>query len=203
MKIKTALGMSALLCAAALISAANTGVANVTGWNDETAVIPSGIETADSVVVERYELIGDVLSMNVGADGTVTGQTVDILNRPALNTVPASESSSDLSVTGEGFLTGDNVVVYEETPGEFKLSQNSPNPFNPATIIDFHVPAAGAVNLTVYNVMGQAVETLVDGSMTPGAHRVVFNGSAHAAGVYFYRLTAPGYSTTRKMLLIK
>jgi hypothetical protein len=95
------------------------------------------------------------------------------------------------------------------TPEGFDLHQNVPNPFNPATAIRYDVPAGGGhVSLRVYDVAGRLVCTLVDGDQTPGVKNVLWNGSDSrgtgvASGVYFYRLTAPGYEQTRKMLLMK
>ena len=88
-------------------------------------------------------------------------------------------------------------------PATFSLSQNYPNPFNPTTVITFTVRSSGFVSLTVYDVLGAKVATLVDGRQSAGTHSVVFNGSKYASGVYFYRLTAPGVNMVRKMLLEK
>jgi hypothetical protein len=90
-----------------------------------------------------------------------------------------------------------------EVPASFRLEQNMPNPFNPATTIQFRVPTAGQVKLTVYNITGQEMARLVDGSLAAGVYRVAFDGSRCASGVYFYRLTGNGFSQARKMLLIK
>jgi hypothetical protein len=81
--------------------------------------------------------------------------------------------------------------------------QNFPNPFNPFTKIHFSLPQAGQVSLTVYNITGQLVTTLVDGTMDAGEHAVGFNGSAYASGVYFYRLQTEAATVTRKMILLK
>ncbi|MCD4829375.1 MAG: T9SS type A sorting domain-containing protein [Candidatus Cloacimonetes bacterium] len=83
-----------------------------------------------------------------------------------------------------------------------------PNPFNPETTIGFSLPVSGQVELTVYNVRGERVKTLVNGDMKPGDHTVTWqgsddNGSPVASGVYFYRLQAGGNTETRKMLLLK
>lgn len=88
------------------------------------------------------------------------------------------------------------------------LGQNYPNPFNPTTNIKFNIPSASNVNLSVYNVKGQLVKTLVAGSLTAGEHTVTWNGvdnnnNSVASGVYFYRLEANGQSEMRKMLLMK
>ena len=83
------------------------------------------------------------------------------------------------------------------------LVQNYPNPFNPTTMISYNLKTAGYVTLTVYNVLGQKVETLVDGYQNAGVHSAEFNGTALASGVYFYRLTGPGINQVNKMLELK
>ncbi len=83
------------------------------------------------------------------------------------------------------------------------LLQNYPNPFNPTTEIMFDVPRSGFVSLKVYDVLGREVKTLAYGYKSAGIHVAQFNGNNLASGVYFYRLTAPGVSQVKKMLLIK
>lgn len=75
-------------------------------------------------------------------------------------------------------------------PSTFALDQNYPNPFNPTTTIPFAVPRASHVTLSVYNTLGQHVETLIDADVPAGDHAVQFDGSGLASGVYFYRLDA-------------
>jgi hypothetical protein len=91
----------------------------------------------------------------------------------------------------------------EEAPAGFQLLQNYPNPFNPATTISFTLPKSGLVTVSVYNITGQKVVTLVDNTMSAGKHSVVFNGAGLASGVYFYRVTCGGATRTGKMLLMK
>jgi len=91
----------------------------------------------------------------------------------------------------------------DETPLGFGLAQNYPNPFNPATTINYTIEHAGAVNLSVYNLMGQRVATLVNEAKTAGTHSVRWNAAGAASGMYYYRLEANGQSITRKMTLIK
>jgi len=97
-------------------------------------------------------------------------------------------------------------------PGSFVLHQNYPNPFNPHTTIGFTIDgsAGGAqeVKLEVYNILGQNVNTLIDGIMSPGDHEVVWDGddkygSAVATGIYLYKLQVGSDSQTKKMLLLK
>jgi hypothetical protein len=91
----------------------------------------------------------------------------------------------------------------QELPVSFGLSQNYPNPFNPATVIQYTIPRAGHVRLDVFNILGQNVARLVDRRMPAGSYEVEFNGSRLPSGIYFYRLTHPEGSLTRKMTLLK
>jgi hypothetical protein len=93
-------------------------------------------------------------------------------------------------------------------PENYALSQNYPNPFNPATTIEYQLPEAGFVKLTVYNLLGQEVVRLVDGVRRSGSHSVVWNsrdklGSTVPTGIYFCRMEAGSYAKTVKMLLLK
>lgn len=88
-------------------------------------------------------------------------------------------------------------------PTRYSLGQNYPNPFNPSTKIEFALPSAQRVSLTVYDVLGQQVRVIVDRKMGPGTHIVDFSGSGLSSGVYFYRLVAGDYILTRKMMLLK
>jgi hypothetical protein len=93
-------------------------------------------------------------------------------------------------------------------PTTYELSQNVPNPFNPTTQVNFALPQAGKVNLSIYNVLGQHVTNLVDGYMNAGYQTVTWDGTDYsgrsvASGVYFYKLSAEQFSDTKKMLLLK
>lgn len=95
------------------------------------------------------------------------------------------------------------IILSYSLPEEFKLEQNYPNPFNPATTIELSIPASGAYKLTVYNLLGQEVKTLIDGNLEAGYHKTAFNGGEFASGIYIYRLTGNNVNLTKKMLLMK
>jgi hypothetical protein len=89
-------------------------------------------------------------------------------------------------------------------PESFILHQNYPNPFNPSTTIEFSISKRMNVNLTIYNTLGQKIETLVDREMGSGDHGVTWNASKYPSGTYFMSLTTDnGFKTTKKMMLVK
>ncbi len=101
-------------------------------------------------------------------------------------------SVTALSVAGEG------------RPTQFQLAQNYPNPFNPATSIRFDIPKATHVTLTIFDITGQKVKTLLDHELVPAGTRVVkFEPYNLASGVYFYRLETDKYVSSKKMTFLK
>ena len=94
-------------------------------------------------------------------------------------------------------------------PAKFAIYQNAPNPFNPSTTIRFDLPESATVKVSIYDVAGRLVQTLVASErMNPGLHDAVWNGRDEsgqnvAAGVYFYRMETEKFSATKKMTLIK
>ncbi len=109
-------------------------------------------------------------------------------------------------VSGEVTAIGDEQVI----PTEFALQQNYPNPFNPGTTISFALKQTGKVKLTVYNSIGQMVQTLINEEMNTGNYSVNFNAANLSSGVYFYRITVTDVSNNaivfeqmRKMILMK
>jgi hypothetical protein len=83
------------------------------------------------------------------------------------------------------------------------LQQNYPNPFSTQTIIKFNVSKPGDVKIVVYNITGDEVKTIFDGSLKPGMHTVLFDGSSEKSGIYFYKIISGDYSETRRMILQK
>ncbi len=88
------------------------------------------------------------------------------------------------------------------SPNSFQLEQNFPNPFNPTTAIRFDVPRLSHVTLTVYNMLGQEVVTLVNETRQPGSYEARFNASSLSSGVYFYRLQTSDFADNKKLLLL-
>ncbi len=117
-------------------------------------------------------------------------------------------SSSQYPAGGEGrSVVTDKLPVSNEPisglPIKFDLDQNYPNPFNPTTNIKFALPENANVRLSVYNMLGQKVATLVDGRMNAGFHTVSFDARSLASGMYIYRIEAGSFQSVKKMMLIK
>lgn len=107
----------------------------------------------------------------------------------------------------EGGIIGVNDV--ENTiPEQYALNQNYPNPFNPSTVISFSLRIESKVSLKVYNILGQEIAHLINGSLAAGNQEVTFNASRLASGVYIYRLEVSGvdgskFSAVKKMMFLK
>jgi hypothetical protein len=112
---------------------------------------------------------------------------------------------SAVAVTAPNTVIGTGVDAHASA---FALNQNTPNPFNPTTSIQFSVPTAGNARLVVYNAAGQVVRTLVDGVVEAGSHEISWDGTDNfgrsvASGVYMYRLTSGDRQTVRRMTLVR
>ena len=93
--------------------------------------------------------------------------------------------------------------ISTEIPEKYSLSQNYPNPFNPETNIEFTLPKTSFIKITVFDIAGKEVETLVNERLQSGTYKANWNASAYTSGVYFYKLVTDSYSETKKMVLIK
>jgi len=125
-------------------------------------------------------------------------------NDPRTISVPVT-SFSKFTVSDQG--TPLLVKNEKYIPKYFELYQNYPNPFNPETRISFDIPKASDVNLSVFNIVGQKVATLVSGYMSSGSYQFTFssnyNGKSLSSGVYFYIMTAGDVKIVKKMILNK
>ena len=126
------------------------------------------------------------------------------------------QSSADLSVRLENVSFNDQKINSvtsvggnsTELPTSYNLLQNYPNPFNPTTTIEYQLPQTGFVELTVYDITGREVSTLVSTIQNAGYYRVNWNaadnrGNKVASGVYMYRMTAGSFTQIKKMMLLK
>ena len=108
-----------------------------------------------------------------------------------------SEISNEVNLT----ITGINDV--ENVPTEYSLNQNYPNPFNPSTTIKFGIPEASDVQITIYDMVGNKVDVLVNDNLSAGYHTYNWNASNRASGIYFLQMTTSKFTKVNKILLIK
>ena len=88
-------------------------------------------------------------------------------------------------------------------PSTYALEQNFPNPFNPTTSIRYRIPATSKVSLQLFDILGREVQTLVNTIQSSGTYTVTLNARNLASGVYFYRFNAGGFSSTKKLVMVK
>jgi hypothetical protein len=108
--------------------------------------------------------------------------------------------------TGEKWVK--EITVAVSAPEKFELFQNYPNPFNPSTTVSYQLTANSRVNLKIYNMLGQEVESLVDGDRLAGYQQEVWNATRYSSGVYIYSLVATDdhgsqQVARKRMLLLK
>ena len=95
------------------------------------------------------------------------------------------------------------IEIDVNVPLEFELSQNYPNPFNPSTTIKFSLPTTSSVKLSVFNILGEEVQTLVNETKEAGIYTINFNASQLNSGIYFYKLETRNFLLVKKMSLIR
>lgn len=124
----------------------------------------------------------------------------DSLRVPEKRQKPVVEARFELLVGRDAGILDD---PGSQLPEVFALHQNYPNPFNPTTTIPFDLPLESNVVIQIFDILGNRVATLVNESRPAGSHVVTFDAARYASGVYIIRMQAGGYTSTRKMMLLK
>ncbi len=149
------------------------------------------------------------------ASANVTGIVRGVQENPIAGALVTFASETNPAQSFSGYTDADgryDIAITTLGVGDvqrvpFTLNQNHPNPFNPSTTITYTTPELELVNLSIYNIIGQKIRTLVSGTIPAGVHAIVWDGRDHTgasvgAGVYLYRLTADGRVETKKMLMV-
>jgi len=175
----------------------NDQVACAAVERDSCQVVGRGVVPQDPVVV-----VGFLTSAM-----TLVGPTYAAEVSATLNYVRHELQQRGIRSCGSFF--GKEGAAAEETPTEFSLGENYPNPFNPATTITFSIPSQASVSLEIFNILGQKVKTLADNKVYEGGVQSEMwdgknaQGTMVPSGTYFSRLTTPGGVFMRKMMLMK
>lgn len=186
------------------------------GWNDRWQWTTDPSLDGLVSVAPRHDADGsDLLVLAYGLESSFTRLGSLSVSRAAYSgfkgTEPAIRAASVADPEGEIWsLRGTTRAADEMQAVSYRnhLAMAAPNPFNPTTTINYSMKAAGQVRLTVFNLRGIAVATLIDRHQAAGPHSVTWyglddEGSRVASGAYFYRLETEGFSETKKMLLLK
>jgi hypothetical protein len=162
----------------------------------------------------RYILERDTASTfdSPALDDTLAGTSSTItIALPSVNEsyywrVKATDGQDTVTSSDQRQLTISvltQVKEKKETIGDFVLEQNFPNPFNPTTSIKYTLPKSGEVRLAVFNLLGQEVVVIHEGVQTAGTYEFEFDSGELPSGIYFYRLQAPEFVRTKKMVIAK
>jgi len=160
------------------------GESNVYKWHKNEVVLEG--ETDSTLVVNQAEL-DDSGTYRCEIFNTVATELV-LYHRPF-----------HLSVVDPTHIVDEPDGI----PTRYALRQNYPNPFNPVTMINYQLPIANYVNLTVYNLLGQKVETLVSEVQDAGQHQITWDASGFTSGIYYYRIKSSDFMDIKKMILLR
>lgn len=170
----------------------------------------NGVSVADTpIIFDANTIILGKFNLVIGLEDLSTGEFVEVR---ALQISGNNFFATKVKVQGTNIITDISSVENSRSsvPTGFELNQNYPNPFNPTTTIAFRIQgqSAASVQLTVYNVLGQAVQVLVNESMRVGAYAIEWDGrdsigNLSASGVYIYRLKIGNEIKSKQMLLLK
>ena len=153
------------------------------------------------------------------AVGAFEKLVISLANDSVIQTFSAGGTNVAVNSNGSKFFVTDsyngNVRVYKELstdvvkekqkqiPKIFHVSQNYPNPFNPVTTINYSISKTSLVTIKVYDISGKEIETLVNEQKMPGNYRIKFDAAKLSSGVYFYKMQAGNFVSTKKLVLLK
>jgi len=208
----------------------NTGATNGGAWYDPAGIGAYGLSTIQATGTPTAGKYNFKISVQPNADGhneirvdfekddgsyVYKGSAVDTKSMVAASSFNSIIFGTNNSTTTSMMLEAVHVNMGNQIdlpiqsdnttglPTKFALKQNYPNPFNPTTNIKFDLPKSSDVELSLYNILGQKVMTLVNQKMQAGYHQINFDARNLASGMYIYRIKAGNFVSVKKMMLIK
>ncbi len=179
--------------------------------NDNTIVSPEeytvGIFDEDNICHSIGKYVGDFWYFTVVGNDEITQLHFRTYHNQTGITVNSEEKISYARDAIIGNSIEPTEILFNNssssTPQILQLSRNYPNPFNPSTMISYYLPKPGHVTLSIYNIKGQLVETLVNTHQEADNYTVEWNADSFGSGIYFYKVFSEGHSQVKKCLLIK
>ena len=178
-------------------ASANNSEVNLS-WMTATELNNSGFSVERKTSSSNWQSIGFVK----GNGTTTAANNYTFTDKNILSQTAYSYRLKQIDFNGS-YSYSKVVQVSTNLISTFELKQNYPNPFNPSTQISFSLAQNGLVTLSVFNLIGQEVKTLINRNMEAGSHSITFDASGLPTGVYIYKLTAPGFTQTKKMILLR
>ncbi|MCE5250974.1 T9SS type A sorting domain-containing protein [bacterium] len=172
----------------------------------DMGAVSFGLIAPDGTGIGYFAFAGETANIKIGTVYVDYGSPFDGIYTDNTSTGGEGETTGIWYVAHDsikGTITSNPVAVEETAPSSFAVAQNSPNPFNPSTTLNFTLPEAGVVSVDVYNSAGQKVTTIADGYLGAGNHSAVWDASGFSAGVYFCTVKSGAYAKTIKMTLLK
>ena len=174
----------------------------ITGALREANLV-GGYENAPAVYTRFFKKVANVMQLSEAQGTGESGSDSDDDGVPYIPEQPdnlppvfAAEATLDLNITA--IEDGNRNVI-----DGFTLSQNYPNPFNPTTQIEFSVQKKGFYNLSIYDITGKVVRTLISGELESNNYSITLDGRGLSSGIYYYKLQGMGQSAVKKLVLLK
>jgi len=178
-----------------------SGQINNAGWHTINFDSEINISNGQNFFV-AVKILSQTFAISYDAFGQITGRSY--ISGDGINYSSSIGQNGDINLRAR-ILTNTSTSIENlvQSLQKFSLEQNFPNPFNPETRISYQLPESGKVNLSVFDINGRLVATLVNEQQIGGQYSVIFNADQLASGVYIYKIATEKFSDTRKMLLVK
>ena len=170
-------------------------------WNTATEINNYGFEVERKILKQVQNDIWEKIGFVNGNGNSNSPKSYSFVDD---NVIAGKYSYRLKQIDNDGQFEYSKVIEIDlNAEKKYELTQNYPNPFNPTTTIQFQLPQAGLVKLTLYNLLGQEIKTLVNETKEAGTHTINFDASELNSGVYIYKIESGSFTQTRKMTLVK
>jgi hypothetical protein len=180
-------------------------VLQISGSNEITLAWKDNSAVEDGYVIERKQspdTIYTVLDTLKGSGDEYVDQKVEKAQTYTYR-IKAYKDSAESDYSNEASIILTGVKEESEIPIEYSISQNYPNPFNPTTQIKFALPKKALTKITIYDLLGREIQTLINNELEAGYHEIKIDANDLQSGVYFYRIQAEDFIHSKKMILMK